>query len=151
MANCHTKREMGVEASPMVGVHFIVYHFSESYPILSLFHHFTFCGYAQPTTPSKNSGFRQNRRVMSAEVGIFRSVSPSIRSPPWRFCRWKMTWAARRLQRRPSIFFLTDESWVSIFCGMMISDRGMITYSNFIVGIPMSTGAFLPFLSFFLR
>ena len=57
--------------------------------------------------------------------------------------------AARRLQRRPSIFFLTDESWVSIFCGVMISDRGMITYSNFIVGIPMSTGAFLPFLSFF--
>ena len=48
-------------------------------------------------------------------------------------------------------FFLADESWVSIFCGVMISDRGMITYSNFIVGIPMSTGAFLPFLSFFLR
>ena len=39
--------------------------------------------------------------------------------------------AARRLQRRPSIFFLTDESWVSIFCGVMISDRGMIIYSGY--------------------
>ena len=30
-----------------------------------------------------------------------------------------------------AIFFLADESWVGIFCGVMISDRGMIIYSNF--------------------
>ena len=30
-----------------------------------------------------------------------------------------------------AIFFLADESWVRICFGVVISDRGMITYSNF--------------------
>ena len=55
--------------------------------------------------------------------------------------------AARRLQRRPSRdFFLADESWEGIFCGVVIPDRGMITYSTFIVGIPIVT---MPIRSFF--
>ena len=78
--------------------------------------------------------------------GVFHHRSVSL---PGGFAggRWP---GSRAATKATFDFFLADESWVRIFCVVVIPDRGMITYSNFIVGILISTGAFLPFLSIFL-
>ena len=148
MANCHAKREMGVEPFPMVGVHFFVYHFSESYPILSAILPFGGMHNQPPQTGIQVSDSSTDAlcHQKSSFSGVFRHRSVPLR-PGVFFMQVEDDLAARRLQRRPSRdFFLADESWEGIFCGVVIPDRGMITYSTFIVGIPIVT---MPIRSFF--